>query len=313
MELQEISERIQKNADDINRREKLVRDLEWARSKLDDETKRNRICANKLAEENVDVSMLEEFSLTALFHMILGNREEVLNEEKRQLLSAQLNFEQSKRIIADLEQTIEEYESRLREIPDLDEERIKLILLKEQELFKCKHSVASRLNAIYDQLADLIAEKRELREAIDAGKLVLGALQAVVEKLESARNWGTFDMMGGGVLATAIKHSKMDDSRAAIAVVHSLLSKFRNELKDVGHAFDASVELDDFERFADYIFDGLLVDWMIQEKIVTAYENAVRTKKDVSRIVRGLEERFQSIEAAKSEIEQKRNELIADA
>ena len=40
--------------------------------------------------------------------------------------------------------------------------------------------------------------KKELDEAILAGERALGSLKTAYDNLTSAKNWGIFDMMGGG-------------------------------------------------------------------------------------------------------------------
>ena len=40
--------------------------------------------------------------------------------------------------------------------------------------------------------------KREMQEAVQAGERALQSLYAARDKLGSARNWGIFDMLGGG-------------------------------------------------------------------------------------------------------------------
>lgn len=39
--------------------------------------------------------------------------------------------------------------------------------------------------------------RREMREALDAGEQALSSLKIALEKLNSASNWGIFDMFGG--------------------------------------------------------------------------------------------------------------------
>lgn len=51
--------------------------------------------------------------------------------------------------------------------------------------------------------------KREQREAEEAGRRALESLYAAREKLNGAKNWGIFDMMGGGFLADLMKRSKL--------------------------------------------------------------------------------------------------------
>lgn len=52
--------------------------------------------------------------------------------------------------------------------------------------------------------------EKEKREAIAAGNRALNSLRAAQENLSSAKNWGLWDMFGGGFISTVVKHSKMD-------------------------------------------------------------------------------------------------------
>ena len=51
--------------------------------------------------------------------------------------------------------------------------------------------------------------KKELDEAILAGERALGSLKTAYDNLTSAKNWGIFDMMGGGLIADMVKYSRM--------------------------------------------------------------------------------------------------------
>lgn len=42
-----------------------------------------------------------------------------------------------------------------------------------------------------------MTDKKEIREAIQAGEAALVAIERAKEKLGSAKNWGLFDMLGG--------------------------------------------------------------------------------------------------------------------
>ena len=57
-------------------------------------------------------------------------------------------------------------------------------------------------------------ELREIREARDVGYQALRSLRNAEELLESAGNWGIFDMIGGGMFSSMIKHSKIDKANA---------------------------------------------------------------------------------------------------
>mgnify|MGYP000338007107 CR=1 FL=1 len=74
--------------------------------------------------------------------------------------------------------------------------------------------------------------KREMQEAVQAGERALQSLYAARDKLGSARNWGIFDMLGGGFISDFVKHSKMNDAAALMEQAKSDIQRFQRELRD---------------------------------------------------------------------------------
>lgn len=70
----------------------------------------------------------------------------------------------------------------------------------------------------------------------------------------------------------------MDDARYEMERAKRALQSFRKELADVDQRLHLSLEIGDFLTFADYFFDGLIADWLVQSKIQDAkaqVENAI--------------------------------------
>jgi len=111
---------------------------------------------------------------------------------------------------------------------------------------------------------------KEIDEAIVSGERALASLKTAQEKLNSARNWGIFDMLGGGLLADIMKHSKMNDASAYMEEAKRDLLVFQKELQDVQETIDLKVDVDGFLSFADFFFDGIIMDYMVQSKIAEA-------------------------------------------
>ena len=86
-------------------------------------------------------------------------------------------------------------------------------------------------------------------------------------KLGSAKNWGLFDIFGGGMFSTFVKHSRMDDASSYMEDAKHSLAVFERELKDVSLSADLSIELGSFIRFADIFMDNVFVDVMVQSRI----------------------------------------------
>lgn len=114
--------------------------------------------------------------------------------------------------------------------------------------------------------------KREMKEAMDAGERALTSLRNAQEKLNSAGNWGLFDMFGGGLFSTIMKRSKMDDAQQLMEAAKTDLKRFQRELKDVNIPLDLRMEVGSFLSFADFFFDGFVADYLVQSKISEAKE-----------------------------------------
>ena len=114
--------------------------------------------------------------------------------------------------------------------------------------------------------------KREMKEAMDAGERALTSLRNAQVKLNSAGNWGLFDMFGGGLFSTIMKRSKMDDAQQLMEAAKSDLKRFQRELKDVNIPLDLRMEVGSFLSFADFFFDGFVADYLVQSKISEAKE-----------------------------------------
>jgi signal transduction protein with GAF and PtsI domain len=172
---------------------------------------------------------------------------------------------------------------------------------------------AGRLLQLSESLADARSDVRELDEAISAGNQVLDGLDHAIAALKSAGGWGMWDLLGGGIVATAVKHSRIDDARTSIHRVQELLWRFRRELGDVEADPDVGVDLSSFEAFADYFFDGLIVDWIVQSRIEHSLEKAVRMQDTVQQVVGDLQARLGKAQDRARALTEERLRLIEGA
>lgn len=112
--------------------------------------------------------------------------------------------------------------------------------------------------------------RKEIQEAISAGERALSSLQRAQENLNSANNWGIVDIFGGGLFTSMIKHSKMNNAVSYMETAKSDLRYFEKELGDVNTSMNLRMEIGDFLTFADFFFDGLVADYLVQSKIANA-------------------------------------------
>lgn len=121
--------------------------------------------------------------------------------------------------------------------------------------------------------------KKEIQEAILAAEKTLKYTIAEGE-LKSAKNWGFFDMAGGGFVTTMFKRGKMDHAETALTNARDSMKNLRKELADVDEVVGIDLEIDGFISFADFFLDNVFVDWMVQSKInkaLTQVREGMRT------------------------------------
>ena len=122
-----------------------------------------------------------------------------------------------------------------------------------------------------------------VKEVLKKGKKKKGS-SAAKENLNSAKNWGLVDMFGGGFFSTMLKHSKMDQAKQNMEQAKYDLRNFSRELNDVNMACNLHIDTGNFLSFADYFFDGFVVDWMVQDRINNAkrqVEEAIRRTESI--------------------------------
>lgn len=112
--------------------------------------------------------------------------------------------------------------------------------------------------------------EKEKREAIDAGNRALWSLQEARNQLDKANGWGLVDMLGGGLFTTFAKRSRMDRAKEFMNRARYDLQTFSRELRDISMTCHLDIKTDGFLSFADYFFDNIFVDWMVQDRIQEA-------------------------------------------
>ncbi|WP_321371935.1 hypothetical protein [uncultured Draconibacterium sp.] len=276
---------LKERAEEKSRIEKL---LHRTQNELTQEQDKLVRLKKELQKEYEDVKRLEEGGLTNLFYELLGTKEKKLDKERQEFLAAKLKFENCQKQIDNLKQELDSLTRELQQCGNPEKDYKALLSEKEQHL---KAANDGTLQKYEEQLGQYYSQKKEVKEAIEAGKMAIKGLQLALGSLRKAQNWGAFDMVGGGLLATAVKHSKMDEAKSLIHDVQYWLQKFNRELSDVqiNQVESMNLQLDGLTTFADYFFDNLIMDWVVQSKINRSYDGCVDVLNQVSQVVDQLE------------------------
>ncbi len=109
--------------------------------------------------------------------------------------------------------------------------------------------------------------RQEIKEAVRAGERALASLRIAQGRLASARNLGVWDIVGGGLITSMLKHNRINEASSYLERAKADLRVFERELKDVPDFAGLGIEIGGFLTFADFFLDGFLADCMVQSKI----------------------------------------------
>ena len=302
-ELKELNEALARQG----RMEAQWKDLQDQRAERD---RRVMETGRVFRKEQDDVDRLEKGGLRALLLSLTGDREVRLSQERREELAARLQYDQARRDAEDLEERIRDLLQEREELRAIRTQLEALLGEKAERLKELGGTGGTRLAELDRALDALAAQRREVGEALHAGRQAEQALSGVLDSLDSAESWGTWDMLGGGLFTTMAKHGHIDDARAGIDHAQRALSRFRTELADVRDMELPQVQIGEFATFADYFFDGFFMDWMVQSKIQDAKEGVSEVHVRVLNALRNLEQMDQELAGRQAGLESERKELL---
>ena len=266
--------------------------------------------AQSFRKEQDDVDKLEKGGVHAFLLTLIGHKEERLDKERREALAAKLQYDQAR---SDLEYLENKLNGLIRERDGLRDapEQLEALWTEKAELVKTMGGqTGARLVELDRQLSDVTHQQKELEEALSAGENAKRLLGQVQDDLDSARGWGTWDMLGGGLIATMAKYDRLDSAQSSIRAAQRALSDFRTELADVSQLQVPNIQIGEFATFADYFFDGIFSDWYVQSSIKTAQEGVSEVHMKLTAALRDLEAASQDLNDQQASLKREREELL---
>jgi multidrug efflux pump subunit AcrA (membrane-fusion protein) len=308
--LQDLSERLSKAIEQKRLKEKLEKDFRAVGEELQSQSSRMAFLESQLKKEKVDVEKLERISLTYLFYSVLGSREQQLEKVRQELLSAQLGYQQVRHQAEYLAQEKNRLSDQLEKLAGTDSEYKSCLAEKEKFIQQSNQTIAKELFEISEKLANLNSELREISEAMAAGESVVVDLAQAIKSLGGAEGWGIWDMLGGGLITDMIKHSHIDDARISVTNAQKKISQFKRELADVQKSTEVQINIGELASFADFFFDGLIFDWVVQSKIEDSLEKSNKAKSIITQTIKELEALKESTQSEFDDTQEKRVLLI---
>lgn len=312
-ELNKLNDDLAEARERIRLRDQLRTRLLHVRKDLKAERARLRELGTVLGNETADVRRLEGLGLAALFHAILGSKEKQLAKERQEQLAARLKHDEADFAVTALVEEERRCEKELEAVADADDRYRALLDSKDALLRRENPLAADRLLDLADRIGGGRADLKEIEEARSAGLRARSSLRLVVDRLGRAENWGSWDVWGGGMISASMKHSNLDEARSHAHVAQRQLAAFHRELQDIGARLSTSFEMGGFMKFADWFLDGLIVDWMVQDRIRNSLAGATKAAAEVERVMMDVDDRLAEARERLSRAEQERKDFLDHA
>ena len=230
-----------------------------------------------MSDEQADVDRLEGRSLSAFFYNVIGKMDEKLTQERKEAYAARVKYDAAARELFGIEEDLKRYEAEL-----------------------------DSLQGCEDRYASVLREKT----AVDAGSAAVACADQILSELDSAEDWGTWDLIGGGLITDLVKHGHLDEAQAAVENLQTQLRRFKTELADVTIDADIQVSIDGFLRVADYFFDGLFADWAVLDQIHQSQEQVHRTRSQICGVLDHLQTLLEQTQGEISSISLEVEQLV---
>ena len=212
-----------------------------------------------------------------------------MTKEQKEAYAASVKYEAANQELKAIQYHIHTYVKELDYLKGCEATYNKLLKAREDEIRLRNSDKADRLLHLDEQISACSSRIKELQEAISAGQKAAFTTDCVLSKLDNAEAWGTWDILGGGLLSTAAKHGNLDDAQSYITELQMDLRHFNTELTDISVQTDVHVNTDDFLRFADYFFDGIFADLAVQKRIKQSKEQVQGIKTEIESVLEELE------------------------
>ncbi len=263
--------------------------------------------------EQDELDKLSGRSLSAFFYAVTGKKEEQLAKEKKEALAAQAKYDSAARELEAVREDITRYNGEYSALIGYDVRYEKLLDEKAEALKAAGKPQAERIIALEKTIAEFENAEEEINEAIAAANRAIRSADAVLQNLSNAENWASWDVFGGGMIADAAKHDKLDAAQDAVEVLQIDLRRLKTELSDIAEEMGIKVNIEGFLRFADWFFDGIFVDYSVLQRIEESKEKICEIKQRVKAVKKHLQNKLKALSSDSKRAEAELEKLVLEA
>ena len=243
--------------------------------------------AAQLQLEQADVDRLTG-GFRSIFYAVIGKKKEMLEKEQAEALAASMKLDTAKQELKAVQEEIFKLDWEIGSVKRYEREYQEVLMQKAQAM-KQMSAYAEKIAELEEKKAFLQIQIRETNEAMAAGRSILGQLENIERSLDDAQACAQWDLFTRKSIITHIaKWTYLDDAQMHAQKLDALVRRFKAELSDLSIQTDFGLPGSDGLRFADWFFDGLLVDWTVLSRIQEAQGNLSPSRYQVQNLLSEL-------------------------
>ena len=240
--------------------------------------------ATQLQLEQADVDRLTG-GFRSIFYAVIGKKKEMLEKEQAEVLAASMKLDTAKQELKAVQEEVFKLECEVGSVKRYERE-YQEVLMQKVEAMKQMSAYAEKIAELEEKKAFLQIQIRETNEAMAAGRSILGQLENIERSLDDAQACAQWDLFTRKSIITHIaKWTYLDDAQMHAQKLDALVRRFKAELSDLSIQTDFSLPGSDGLRFADWFFDGLIVDWTVLSRIQEAQGNLSPSRYQVQNLL----------------------------
>ncbi len=294
--LKDLNEKIKECRENMALKETLEKRNLSLENELNSKEKELVELEKSLNKELKDVQKLKRASFSNLIANILRNKDEKLEKEEREYLEAKLKYDNFKFKVEKLRYDVEENNNRLGQLINIEGKYKELISEKRELVKKFNLNIRDEIIETEKEIKDLLSNKTEISEALREANNCLMISEETLKSLKSAKKWGIYDIVGGGMISSAIKHNRIDDAKTYMERLSYSVDRLNKELGDVDTSiFNEGLNISGFSYTFDIFFDNIFSDFSVQGEINDSLYKIEDFRNKVLNLIRKLEEKENSV------------------
>ncbi|MBR0385087.1 MAG: hypothetical protein IJI05_00900 [Erysipelotrichaceae bacterium] len=127
-------------------------------------------------------------------------------------------------------------------------------------------------------------------DAIKCAEYALTHLYNARDLLSKAKGWGWADIFGGGLITTIVKRNRMGDAQSELVEARRHINRLLSMTNSTEKIGNFMTDDGPFMQFTDYMFDNLITDIVVQQRIESIRQEVDETIYKIEAIKQRLYE-----------------------